>query len=199
MTAMSDNEPTHAVPAWLVPPLDGFQADDLDRLHSLPPHTELIDASLVLPGPRTAYLDAALSVLAGSLRHGIPTDLRVRQEMTVTLEPSQRPEPDLIVIHAAAQPNMSQTTYLPGDVVLAVEVVSTASRARDWKRKPALYAGAGIQHFWLVEQERGEPVLHTYELDELTKSYVPTGIHHGTAKVEVPYPVEIDFGEIDRL
>ena len=49
-----------------------------------------------------------------------------------------------------------------------------------------LYAGAGIQHFWLVEQERGEPVLHTYELDELTKSYVPTGIHRGTAKVEVP-------------
>jgi hypothetical protein len=50
-----------------------------------------------------------------------------------------------------------------------------------------------------VENERGEPVLYTYELDELTGSHVPTGIHRGSAKLDEPYPIEIDFSEIDRM
>lgn len=32
---------------WPVPPEGGWKADDLDRLPDLPPHTELIDGSLV--------------------------------------------------------------------------------------------------------------------------------------------------------
>ncbi|MFI9415012.1 hypothetical protein [Nocardia gamkensis] len=34
-------------PQWLRPPPGGFVAEDLDRLPDLPPHTELIDGSLV--------------------------------------------------------------------------------------------------------------------------------------------------------
>ncbi len=32
---------------WYVPPEEGFHAEDLDRIPELPPHTELIDGSLV--------------------------------------------------------------------------------------------------------------------------------------------------------
>jgi len=196
---MSDDDLLSAVPTWLIPPIHGFEAADLDRLTDLPRHTELIDGSLVMPGPRTGYLNDAQFVLTQALRCAIPDDLRLRREMTVTLGRRQRPEPDIIVIKAEARKDPGQTTYLPDDVVLAIEVVSPESRERDRKRKPLLYAEAGIQHFWLVEQEKGKPVLHTYELDELTKSYVPTGIHHSTAKLDVPYPIEIDFSEIDRM
>ena len=196
---MSDDDSMPTVPLWLIPPSDGFEAADLDRLSGLPPHTELIDGSLVMPGPRTNYLDEALFVLSTALRRGIPDELLVRREMTVTLGRRQRPEPDIIVIRAEAARDLDQATYEPDGVVLAIEVVSPESRERDRRRKPLLYAEAAIQHFWLVEHEEGEPVLHTYELDELTRSYVPTGIHHGTAKLDVPYPIEIDLGEIDRL
>jgi Uma2 family endonuclease len=160
---------------------------------------ELIDGSLVMPGPRTHRLDEALFVIPTALRRGIPDDLRVRREMTVTLGLRQRPEPDIIVIRAQGTRDLNQTTYEPGDVVLAIEVVSLESQERDRNRKPQLYAEAGIPYFWLVEEEDGETVLHTYELGKPTDAYIPTGIHHGIAKLDVPYSIEIDFGEIDRL
>ena len=187
------------VPEWMFPPEGGFTADDLDHLPDLPPHTELIDGSLVLVRPQTHFHSLANDVLEHALRRTAPADLRVRRQMTVTLGRSQRPEPDLIVISANAERNLGQTTYAPDDVVLAVEVVSPESRDRDRERKPQLYARAGIRHYWLVENDQYKPVLQTYMLDTVSGSYGKTGMHSGTAKLTVPYPIEIDFSEIDRL
>jgi Uma2 family endonuclease len=185
------------VPDWLFPPEGGFEAPDLDRLPDLPPHTELIDGSLVLVSPQAHFHSLTLFVLEAALRHAAPSNLKVRREITVVLNDKQRPEPDISVFDSEAM--LTKTSIEGRGVQLVVEVVSPESRERDRKRKPQLYAEAQIQHFWLIEQEKGQPVLHTYELDTLTGSYVPTGIHHGLAKLEVPYPVEIDFNEIDRF
>lgn len=87
----------------------------------------------------------------------------------------------------------------PESALLVVEVISPESRDRDRKRKPLLYAEAGIKPFWLVEKGHGETALNTYELDELTGTYIPTGIHHDKAKLELPYPIEIDFTEAERF
>jgi Uma2 family endonuclease len=185
------------VPEWMFPPEGGFTAEDLDHLPDLPPHTELIDGSLVLVSPQAHFNSLNLYLLEHALRRTLPRNLRVRREITVKLTPTQRPEPDITVFDSTA--TLTNTTIDAHGVRLVVEVVSPESRDRDRKRKPELYAEAGIQHFWLVENERGEPVLHTYELDELTGSYVPTGIHRGSAKLDAPYPIEIDFSEIDRM
>jgi Uma2 family endonuclease len=183
----------------MFPPEGGFTADDLDHLPDLPPHTELIDGSLILASPKASCHSLVIDVIVAALRRTAPADLRVRREMTVTLGRSQRPEPDLIVIRANAARNSRQTTYASDDVVLAVEVVSPESRDRDRKRKPELYAEAGIRHFWLVENDQHKPVLQTYMLDTVATTYRQTGIHAGTAKLDVPYPIEIDFSGIDRL
>jgi Uma2 family endonuclease len=185
------------VPDWLFPPEGGFEATDLDRLPDLPPHAELIDGSLVLVSPQDHFHSLALDVLVATLRSTAPAGLRVRREITVVLNDRQRPEPDISVFDSKAM--LTKTSIDGRGVRLIIEVVSPESRERDRERKPQLYAEAEIQHFWLVEQEKGAPVLHTYELDTLTGSYVPTGIHHGTAKFDVPYPIEIDLSEIDRL
>jgi Uma2 family endonuclease len=185
------------VPEWMFPPEGGFTADDLDHLPDLPPHTELIDGSLVLVSPQAHFHSLVLDVLVGALRRSLPRQLRVRREITVTLSATQRPEPDITVFESSTA--LTRTSIGAQGVVLVVEVVSPESRDRDRKRKPELYAEAGINHFWLVEDNAGDSVLSTYELDELTHAYVPTGIHHGSAKLTVPYPVEIDFGELDRL
>ncbi len=187
------------VPEWLFPPEGGFSADDLVHLPDLPPHSELIDGCLVLVSPQADFHTLVISVLEAALRRTAPGSVRVRREMTVTLGLRQRPEPDLAVIHAEAELDSEQSTYLADDVVLAVEVVSPESRVRDRKRKPVLYAEAGIKHFWLVENERHKPVLYTHELAPATKTYAPTGVHRGTVTLDVPYPVEFDFSEIDRL
>ncbi|MFE9582942.1 Uma2 family endonuclease [Nocardia sp. NPDC006044] len=186
-------------PQWLRPPPGGFVAEDLDRLPDLPPHTELIDGSLVFVSPQAKFHMLVISLLDSALRTLAPARLRVRREMTVTLGPAQRPEPDLIVVHADRDGGPDLTTYQARDVVLAVEVVSAESRTRDRERKPQLYARAGIAHFWRVENVDGRPVVYVYELDPATNAYALTGIHHDRLKLTVPYDIEIDLTDIDRF
>jgi len=190
---------TDRLPDWAFPPEGGFTAADLDRFPELPPHTELIDGSLVVVSPQAAFHSLVLDILIAALRRTVPETLRVRREMTVTLDRDQRPEPDLVVVHAHAVHGLGQTTFTRGDVVLAVEVVSPESRSRDRKRKPTLYAEAGIEHFWLVENEDTKPVLYSYQLDPIRAEYEKTGKHEGAFTLKLPYPIEIDFGGIERL
>ncbi|MFF1380653.1 hypothetical protein [Streptomyces sp. NPDC058308] len=37
------------------------------------------------------------------------------------------------------------------------------------------------------------------QLDPHTGAYTPTGIHHGRLKLAVPFTIDIDLTEIDRL
>nr|GID87582.1 hypothetical protein Ade03nite_65060 [Actinoplanes derwentensis] len=114
------------------------------------------------------------------------------------LGPRQRPEPDLIVVHAEAEVD-SQATWYPAEaVVLAVEVVSPESEIRDRDRKPQLYAEAGIPHFWRVEDAGDKAVLYAYELDPTTRRYFPVGIFHDRVALTVPFDVEIDLTEVHR-
>ncbi|MGK8554558.1 Uma2 family endonuclease [Nocardia gipuzkoensis] len=186
-------------PQWLRPPPGGFVAEDLDRLPDLPPHTELIDGSLVFVSPQAKIHMLVISLLEPTLRRLAPAHLRVRREMTVTLGRNQRPEPDLVVIHAERDGSTELTSYQADDVVLAVEVVSAESRTRDRERKPQLYAQAGIAHFWRIENADGRPVVYVYELDPATKAYALTGIHHDRLRLTVPFDIDIDLTDIDRL
>jgi Uma2 family endonuclease len=187
-----------ALPGWLIPPPEGFSAEDLDHLPQLPAHTELIDGSLVFVSPQANFHTLTISLLESVLRRSVPADWRVRREMSVTLGGRQRPEPDLIVIRADAVSGPDQTTFRPEEVLLAVEVVSPDSEERDRERKPQLYAKAGIPHFWRVENNSGRPTVHVYEIDLATNTYGLTGIHHERLKVTVPFDLDIDLTEIDR-
>jgi Uma2 family endonuclease len=186
-------------PEWFRPPPGGFTADDLDRLPGLPPHTELIDGSLVFVSPQTRFHLLAMRLLETGLHRCAPSTVRVRREMTVTLDDRQRPEPDVFVIDATADGDMDQTTYQAEDVVLIVEVVSPDSERRDRERKPQLYAQAGIRHFWRVENVAGRAAVYVYELDPATRTYALTGIHHDRLKLTVPFDIDIDLTELDRL
>ncbi|MEV2222866.1 Uma2 family endonuclease [Nocardia vinacea] len=125
--------------------------------------------------------------------------LRVRRQMTVTLGRDQRPEPDIVLVHLDRDGTHELTTYQADDVVLTVEVVSAESRTRDRERKPQLYAQAGITHFWRVENVDDRPVVYVYELDPATKAYALTGIHHERLKLSVPFDIDIDLTDLDRL
>ncbi|MGQ4600422.1 Uma2 family endonuclease [Nocardia sp. R6R-6] len=180
---------------WPVPPPRGYLAEDLDRLPGLPPHTELIDGSLVFVSPQMKFHMRVIRFLDWELARQAPEHLEVCREMTVTLGPRQRPEPDIMIVDAAADTGLDQTTYQPADVVLAVEVVSPDSVERDRKRKPQLYAQAGIPHFWRVENVDGRAVLYVYELDPATESYSPTGIHHDRLRLSVPFHIDLDLAQ----
>jgi Uma2 family endonuclease len=184
--------------AWLRPPQDGFVAEDLDRIPELPPHTELIDGSLVFAAPWVSFHMRALRLLEQSLCACAPAHVAVQREMTVKLGPRQRLEPDIMVTRASAERELSQTMFLARDTVLVVEVVSAESRERDLHRKPSLYAEAGIVHFWLVENVDDRMVVYVYERDPATGSYGSTGTYHRELTVRVPFPISIDLTALTR-
>lgn len=177
----------------------GYTADDLDRIPGLPPHTELIDGGLFFVSPQKRFHTLALFLLEMALRRTCPPDLRVRREMTIRIGPRNRPEPDIVVVTADAEESLDQTSYPADAVKLAVEVVSPDSEERDRDRKPRLYAKAGINHFWLLEEENSKPLLCVYRLDPVSKTYVATGLFHDRVRLTVPYEIEIDLTEIYRL
>ncbi|MGP3962507.1 Uma2 family endonuclease [Nonomuraea sp. 3N208] len=188
-----------SLPDWVFPPPGGFVAEDLDHIPDLPAHTELIDGSLVFVSPQASFHMRVVSLLESEIRRAAPKDLRVRREMSVILDKRQRPEPDLFVIPASAEERSRQTFYPGQDLILAVEVVSPESEVRDRKRKPTLYAEAGIPHFWRVEDDSDKAIVYVYELDPATSAYALTGIHHERVKVTVPFDLDIDLTEIDRI
>ncbi|MEE1808406.1 Uma2 family endonuclease [Streptomyces sp. BE133] len=180
---------------WPVPPQDGYTVDDLFTLPDLPPHTELIDGSLVFVSPQRRFHAKMIDLLMNGLRGTIPGSLKAEREMTVVLDRRNGPEPDVSVVRAAAATDLEQTRFQAADVLLAVEVVSPDSEARDRDAKPQKYAGAGIPNFWLVELAGTDqhPVVRVYELDPVSKTYALTGIHHDRLKTGVPFPIDIDI------
>jgi Uma2 family endonuclease len=185
---------------WHRPPAEGYFADDLDRIPGLPPHTELIDGTLVTVSPQKLFHMKALRLFENALARLAPWELfRVRREMSVVLGPRQRPEPDVMVVRAEAEVGSAATWYPADAVVLAVEVVSPDSEERDRRRKPQLYAEAGIPYFWRVEDVAGKIVLYAYELDPATRQFVPVGIFHDRVKLGVPFEIDIDLTEIERM
>ncbi|MEV7176165.1 Uma2 family endonuclease [Kitasatospora sp. NPDC093679] len=185
-------------PTWPVPPEGGWTADDLDRLPNLPPHTELIDGSLVFVSPQALFHLYAIRLLEFGLYSAKPSHLAVLREMTVTLGRRDRPEPDLLVVARESAQSEQQTTQRPEDVLLAVEVVSPDSEARDREVKPRKYAAAGFRHFWRVENEEGELAVHVYELDGATGLYAPMGIHRKRLALDLPFPIDIDLTDPKR-
>ncbi|MFI0934758.1 Uma2 family endonuclease [Streptomyces sp. NPDC021019] len=189
-------EPTTAHSSrWPVPPQDGYTVNDLFTLPDLPPHTELIDGSLAFVSPQRKFHSMVIDLLVAGLRSTAPPEVKVRREMTVVLDRRNGPEPDVSVVRTEADTKgMEQTSYAAADVLLAVEVVSPDSEARDREAKPHKYATAGIPHFWLVEMTGTDqhPVVRVYELDPVTKAYALTGTHHDRLKTGVPFPVDID-------
>ncbi len=182
---------------WPRPPIEGWTADDLDRLPDLPAHTELIDGSLVFVSPQRLFHMLALARLEAGLFRSAPGTVIVRREMSVRIGKRQRPEPDLIALRAdAVSEGMDLTWYPAFAVLLVVEVISPESAVRDRERKPELYAAAGIAYYWLAEEVDGELVVSTFRLSD--GRYEPSGVHRDRLQVTEPFAVDIDLTELAR-
>jgi Uma2 family endonuclease len=193
MGALMSGAPNASTPTWPTPPEGGWTADDLDRLPNLPPHTELIDGSLVFVGPRTVFHSRAVDFFKWQLQSLAPSEFEVIQEFTIDIERQNRPEPDVIVVRGDVVEDPEQTRCPAQCVLLAIEVVSADSVSRDRETKPLKYARAGIPHYWRVENEKGLAAVHAFELEPTTGAYTSTGIFRERMKVSAPFPVDLDL------
>jgi Uma2 family endonuclease len=158
MSAESIEHPRHT--AWQPDPMRQRLADHtLEDVLNLPldaPRVELVDGvMLVVPSPTIDH-QAIASLLWAWLRAHSPHEVMAVQAVGVAVHIDRTYEPDVLLIHAGGE---GRRHYVPADqVVLAVEVVSPHTKARDRFAKPAEYAAAGIPYYWRVEQEP----LHIY-------------------------------------
>ncbi|MFE0249481.1 Uma2 family endonuclease [Streptomyces sp. NPDC059010] len=188
--------PKASTPSWPTPPEGGWTADDLDRLPNLPPHTELIDGSLVFVSPQTLFHERAVDFFKWQLQSLAPEEFEVVREFTIDIDDQNRPEPDVIVVREDVVEDPDQTRYPAEAVVLAIEVVSAESVSRDRETKPMKYARAGIEHYWRVEKEMGLVVVHAFELEPTIQAYTSVGIFRRRMKVDSPFAVDLDLTKI---
>jgi Uma2 family endonuclease len=192
-----------ALPDWLIPPEEGWTAEDLDRLPpEAPRHLELIHGDLLLTmTPQKAFHARVLQMLEAALVAACPDNMIVRREMTTRIDRWNRPEPDLMVLEGAGGDG-SETWYPVESVRLAVEVISPESQGRDTRAKPGLYADAGIPSFWIVDRVDDVVAVESFELapPDTTGAgrYVSQGVSTGSMTVTLPFPVTIDLTALPR-
>lgn len=109
---------------------------------------EVVDGALiVVPSPNVGHQRAAYRlhrVLDAAVR-----DCEVVEAVNVRLADDRTLIPDVLVATGRLDPGANAVEA--ADVLLAVEIVSPGSAARDRTEKPYLYAQAGIRYFWRVE------------------------------------------------
>jgi len=187
-----------AVPDWLVPPHEGWHFEDLLALPlDGSQHIELIDGALVPMSAPSKFHVQVIRNLQAQLDRLCPEGLRADSETVVRIDDDNGPEADVLVVTASAHDDHERATWYDGsDVILAMEVESPSSRVRDRERKPQIYAKAAIKYLWRIENEDDSPVIYTSELDAASVTYEVTGIFHHRLKLSVPFPIDLDLGEL---
>ena len=131
-----------------IPVADDFTADDLDSLPDDGNRYELLDGQLlVTPSPVVRHQSIAVE-LTFLLRAAVPPGLRVlAAPMDVRLGPKRQVQPDVLVVLDEGLDGV-RVESVP---LLAVEVLSPATRSRDLVMKRRVYEQAGIASYWIVD------------------------------------------------
>jgi Uma2 family endonuclease len=157
---------------------------------------EILDGALLMSPPPTSRHQLCAARIDRALARVAPAEFEVLQGVGVDLGDSMF-VPDISVVLASVA-RADVTLFKPGEVLLAIEIVSPSSRRIGRTLKPAKYAEAGIPVFWRVEPGRGDvpPVIAVHELDGDGYETTMTIVAGETVRVERPFPVVLDPGRL---
>jgi Uma2 family endonuclease len=181
---------------WVrIPRGRGWTWADLQEIPDDGHRYEIVDGSLhVSPSPSRPH-----QIAAGRIRDlllaAAPADVEVVETVEIEMENNVF-EPDVVVMPAA----VAYTTggpLKPGQVLLAVEVVSPSSRRMDRMVKPSVLAEAGVPAYWRVELDGpGTPAVVLHELAGGVYREVATVRAGESVLVDAPFPVELRPAEL---
>ncbi|MBO2456174.1 Uma2 family endonuclease [Actinomadura sp. LCR2-06] len=155
-------------------------------------HGELV----VNPRPRPIHQRIARR-LANRIEEAAPDAWQVDTDVDVLLDDDEAEAVEIapgIVVYSAEHDVYERP--IPAALVgLVAEVVSPSTKRKDRRTQPALYAEAGVRHYWRAETDQTAPAfaVYTYELDDATGGYVATGVHHDRITTGVPFGLDIDL------
>src|SRR5215472_5330149 len=150
---------------------------------------ELDDGVLVMfPAPSVAH-QLVVGRLVVALSHACQPDFLVLPGPGVEVSPVHYRVPDVAVAHIRdVDINDNSVTKPP---VLAVEVASPSTAIYDRNRKKDVYAGFGIESYWIVKPDRDKPSLTAFRLIR-GKYRVVAEVGGGDVfRAERPFPCEI--------
>jgi Uma2 family endonuclease len=170
-----------------VMPREGdWTVDDLLALPDDGLQYELADGVLlVTPAPRPRH-QRALGNLHVLLRAAVPEQLEVFMA-PLDFQPTRRRslQPDLLVVRREDVGELNITAPL----LLAVEVLSPSTRAKDLLLKRGLYEDSGVQSYWIVDPE--VPSIVVLELRAGVYEQVALATGAETVSVALPFPVTV--------
>ena len=170
----------------LMPHAGEWTVDDLLDLPDDGLQYELADGILlVTPAPRLRH-QRVVGRLFTSLQAAAPPDLEVFVA-PVDFQPTRQRslQPDVLVVR---RDGLGEDV-VEGGLVLAVEVLSPSTRAKDLVLKRALYEDSGVPSYWVVDPD--EPSLLVLELED--GRYVERARVAGDepAAVALPFPASV--------
>jgi Uma2 family endonuclease len=179
MVAIMNILVTHA--AEDLPPRRAFTALDISRMVdagvlSENERIELIEGEIVVMSAKGFAHELIKSALNMAIVRAAPDAVSVGVEMTIQFTDRTILEPDLVVFERKAliksEANFSQLRS--GGLLLAIEV-AVSSLNYDRKLKSLLYAGFGVQEFWVVDANERVTWKHTAPRENGWASVVKLG------------------------
>jgi Uma2 family endonuclease len=151
---------------------------------------EIVDGSLhVSPSPSRPHQVAAGRIVR-LLADAAPAGVEVLEAVDVELDRSVL-APDVVVL-PADRAYSTGGPLGPGDVLLAVEVVSPSSRRMDRMVKPSVLAEGGIPAYWRVELTGPDaPLVVVHALTDGGYREVAVVRAGESVRVDVPFAVEL--------
>lgn len=164
----------------------GFTPADVDRLPDDGRRYELLDGVIVVtPAPTRGHQRALVKLSALLLAAETPPALTLVAPYDVTLAPTRRVQPDVLVFRAPDDP-------VPA---LVVEVLSPSTRRYDREQKMRAYADAGVPSYWLVDVD--VPAVEVLALDP--DGYRQVVAARGDEEVVVTDPLPVRFRPADLV
>jgi Uma2 family endonuclease len=171
--------------------LGSYTLEDVLNFPPDAPRVELVNGVvLVVPSPTGNHQDIA-ALLWSWLRRHAPSEFRTLLAVGVAVEVDRTYEPDVLLLRSSVDGGRH---FFPAeDVVIAIEVVSPHTRARDRFAKPAEYAAAGIPYFWRIEQDP----MHIFAYRLVAGGqYELAADSTDVLKLDEPFPINLPIAEI---
>lgn len=189
---MATTEPTTR--RTVLPGEPPFTVDDLLKFPDDGNRYELFNGSLLVsPAPLPLH-QRVIRRLESILDGASPDELEPLSTVNLRVGDRDFYIPDLVVVPTESVESVG-LMFGPADVLLAVEVVSPSTQARDRGFKTEAYAAAGIPVYWRIELSEGS-ALYVYRLDG--DAYEPPVVHKAgeLATLSTPFEVSFDPGEL---
>jgi Uma2 family endonuclease len=173
---------------WTVEELEQMLVDNGMRY-------ELVDGTLVVsPMPAIPHLRIT-NELHLLLARQAPDDIKVGQNGGVSIDrPRTYLVPDIFVVRASAYDEDDEKELDPGDVLLAVEVLSPSSVSVDRLLKRHYYAKAAISSYWIVDRRARTLTVLCLDGDAYVEEAV---VKAGTTwRTNRPFPFSLDLAEV---